>query len=43
MKWFDIKNRNYWRVSGTKEYTIQEVADLTGITVRSLRNYIKGY
>jgi len=43
MKWFDIKNRNYWRVSGKKEYTIQEVSDLTGITVRTLRNYIKGY
>ena len=43
MKWFDIKNRNYWRVTGKKEYTIQEVSDLTGITVRTLRNYIKGY
>ncbi len=43
MRWFDIRNRNYWRVSGKKEYTIQEVADLTGITVRTLRNYLKGY
>jgi|GEM_PF-1111687 len=43
MKWFDIKNKNYWRVSGGKEYTIQEVAKLTGITVRTLRNYLKSY
>lgn len=43
MKWFDIKNKNYWRVSGGKEYTIQEVSQLTGITVRTLRNYLKSY
>ncbi|PCJ21517.1 MAG: hypothetical protein COB02_02675 [Candidatus Cloacimonadota bacterium] len=43
MNWFNIKNKNYWRVSGKKDYTIQEVAELTGITVRTLRNYLKSY
>lgn len=43
MNWFNIKNQNYWRVSGKKDYTIQEVAELTGITVRTLRNYLKSY
>jgi DNA-binding transcriptional MerR regulator len=41
MKWFPIKNKNYY--SGTREYPISEVARLTGITVRSLRNYLKSY
>ena len=43
MKWFDIKNKNYWRVTGDQEYSIQEVSNITGITVRSLRNYLKTY
>ncbi|MCJ8344522.1 helix-turn-helix domain-containing protein [bacterium] len=43
MNWFNIKNKNYWRVSGKKDYTIQEVGELTGITVRTLRNYLKSY
>ena len=43
MKWFDIKNKNYWRVSGGQDYSIQEVSKITGITVRSLRNYLKTY
>ena len=43
MKWFDIKNKNYWRVTGDQDYSIQEVSKITGITVRSLRNYLKTY
>ena len=43
MKWFDIKNKNYWRVNGDQDYSIQEVSKITGITVRSLRNYLKTY
>lgn len=43
MKWFDIKNKNYWRVSGEQDYSIHEVSKITGITVRSLRNYLKTY
>lgn len=41
MKWFPIKNKNY--VAKAKEYPISEVSRLTGITVRSLRNYLKTY
>jgi DNA-binding transcriptional MerR regulator len=43
MKWFDIKNKNYARAVNAREYSIQEVSKLTGITVRSLRNYLKCY
>jgi len=43
MRWFDIKNKNYWRVNGKREFTIQEVSQVTGITVRTLRNYLKSY
>jgi DNA-binding transcriptional MerR regulator len=43
MRWFKIRNKNYWRVNGDREYTILEVSQLTGITVRTLRNYLKVY
>lgn len=43
MRWFDIKNKNYWRVNGKRDFTIQEVSQLTGISVRSLRNYLRTY
>ncbi len=43
MRWFEIRNKNYWRVNGDREYSILEVSQLTGITVRTLRNYLRTY
>ena len=43
MRWFDITNKNYWRVNGKRDFSIQEVSQLTGISVRSLRNYLRTY
>ena len=36
IKWFDIKNKNYWRVTGDQDYSIQEVSKSVPVLLYAL-------